>query len=67
MQTCGSADSAGLADRHEREAVEHMLLVALESLYEGDREVDVRAGLLRVVLLVLRQNGARFVASSATV
>lgn len=37
--------------------VEHMLLVALESLYGQDRELDVRKGLLRVLLQVLQRHG----------
>lgn len=34
-----------------------MLLVALDSLYREDREVDVRRGLLKIVLHVLQHHG----------
>jgi hypothetical protein len=37
--------------------VEHMLLVALESMYKEEREPDVRLGLLRVTLHVLQRHG----------
>jgi hypothetical protein len=37
--------------------VEHMLLVALESVYREEREPDVRLGLLRVALHVLQRHG----------
>jgi len=37
--------------------VEHMLLVALESVYKEEREPDVRLGLLRVALHVLQRHG----------
>eukprot|EP00775_Hariotina_reticulata_P011566 gene11566-11710_t len=37
--------------------VEHMLLVALESVYKEEREPDVRMGLLRVALHVLQRHG----------
>jgi hypothetical protein len=37
--------------------VEHMLLVALEALYNGDKERDVRSGVLRVLLNVLQVRG----------
>ena len=37
--------------------VEHMLLVALEALYNGDKERDVRSGVLRVLLNVLQVTG----------
>jgi hypothetical protein len=37
--------------------VEHMLLVALESMYKEEREPDVRLGLLRVALHVLQRHG----------
>lgn len=39
------------------EDVEHMLLVALESMYKEEREPDVRLGLLRVALHVLQRHG----------
>ena len=44
-----SSDSTG--------GVEHMLLVALEALYNGDKERDVRSGVLRVLLNVLQVRG----------
>jgi hypothetical protein len=37
--------------------IEHMLLVALESVYKEEREPDVRQGLLRVALHVLQRHG----------
>lgn len=37
--------------------IEHMLLVALESVYKEEREPDVRQGLLRVTLHVLQRHG----------
>ena len=36
-----------------------MLLVALEALYNGDKERDVRLGVLRVLLSVLQRHGER--------
>lgn len=39
--------------------LEHMLLVALEALYNDDRERDVRVGVLRVLRLVLQRHGER--------
>jgi len=39
--------------------VEHMLLVALESLYIDDREKDVKTGVLNVLLMVLQRHGER--------
>ncbi len=37
--------------------VEHMLLVALEALYNNNKERDVRLGVLRVLLNVLQVGG----------
>jgi hypothetical protein len=39
--------------------VEHMLLVALESLYNDDREKDIKTGVLNVLLMVLQRHGER--------
>lgn len=39
--------------------LEHMLLVALEALYNDDREQDIRLGVLRVLLNVLQHHGER--------
>ena len=39
-------------------ATEHMLLMALESLYKDGEELDVRLGLLRVLLQILQRHGA---------
>ena len=47
----GSGDSSG--------GLEHMLLVALESLYNDDRERDVKLGVLRVLLVVVQRHGER--------
>ncbi|WIA43332.1 hypothetical protein OEZ86_009826 [Tetradesmus obliquus] len=49
QQQQGSSSTAG--------DVEHMLLVALESMYKEEREPDVRLGLLRVTLHVLQRHG----------
>jgi hypothetical protein len=38
-------------------ATEHMLLMALESLYKDAVELDVRLGLLRVLLQILQRHG----------
>lgn len=43
-----------VAARDSTGGVEHMLLVALEALYNADNERDVRAGVLRVLLSVLQ-------------
>lgn len=40
-------------------ATEHMLLMALESLYKDSEEVDVRLGLLRVLLQILQRHGTQ--------
>lgn len=55
----GGASSAGRGQLTEGHAadVEHMLLVALESVYREEREPDVRLGLLRVALHVLQRHG----------
>jgi hypothetical protein len=37
--------------------IEHMMLVALESMYKEEREPDVRQGLLRVLQHVLQRHG----------
>lgn len=37
--------------------MEHMLLVALTSLYTDEREKDVRLGVLRVAINVLQRHG----------
>lgn len=44
-------------------AAEHMLMVALETLFKDAAEVDVQLGLLRVVLQILQRHGVRPVAS----
>ena len=41
-------------------ATEHMLLMALESLYKDSEELDVRLGLLRVLLQILQRHGAHY-------
>ncbi len=38
-------------------ATEHMLLMALESLYKDASEQDVRLGLLRTTLQILQRHG----------
>ncbi|CAD7699922.1 unnamed protein product [Ostreobium quekettii] len=38
-------------------AVEHMILVALESLYQDVGHSDVRRGILQIAILVLQRNG----------
>ncbi|GIL51116.1 hypothetical protein Vafri_7207, partial [Volvox africanus] len=48
----------GVQQSAQREDVQHMLLVALDSLYrEGGRSPDVRHGLLRIALHVLQHHG----------
>ena len=49
-------EMTGSLDGHAAD-VEHMLLVALESMYREEREPDVRQGLLRVTLHVLQRHG----------
>lgn len=46
--------AAAAAASESTGGVEHMLLVALEALYNADNERDVRAGVLRVLLSVLQ-------------
>lgn len=48
----------GVQQSAQREDVQHMLLVALDSLYREDREPDVRRGLLKIVLHLLQVGGA---------
>ena len=38
-------------------AAEHMLMVALETLYKDAGEADVQLGILRVVLQILQRHG----------
>ena len=38
-------------------AAEHMLMVALETLYKDASEVDVQLGILRVALQMLQRHG----------
>ena len=58
----GEGDSsAGLASSAQAEdggATEHMLLMALETLYKDAVEQDVRLGLLRITLQILQRHGA---------
>lgn len=49
-----AAAGAAAAAAESTGGVEHMLLVALEALHNGDKERDVRAGVLRVLLNVLQ-------------
>lgn len=51
-----SADGGGAGS--DWGATEHMLLMALESLYKDAEELDVRLGLLRVLLQILQRHGA---------
>jgi hypothetical protein len=54
----GAELAGGSASADGRAAdVEHMLLVALESMYKEEREPDVRLGLLRIALHVLQRHG----------
>lgn len=46
--------AAAAAASESTGGVEHMLLVALEALYNADNERDVHAGVLRVLLSVLQ-------------
>ncbi|EIE25629.1 hypothetical protein COCSUDRAFT_83636 [Coccomyxa subellipsoidea C-169] len=50
-----SAESSGAGS--DWGATEHMLLMALESLYKDAEELDVRLGLLRVLLQILQRHG----------
>ncbi|GFR47515.1 hypothetical protein Agub_g9147, partial [Astrephomene gubernaculifera] len=48
----------GVQQAAQRQDVQHMVLVALDSLYrEGGRSPDVRRGLLRIALHVLQHHG----------
>ena len=38
-------------------AAEHMMMVALETLYKDAGETDVQLGILRVVLQILQRHG----------
>ncbi|KAL4423762.1 hypothetical protein ABPG75_001063 [Micractinium tetrahymenae] len=51
--------AAAAAASESTGGVEHMLLVALEALYNADNERDVQAGVLRVLLNVLQRHGER--------
>lgn len=53
-QQLGAAAAAAASASESTGGVEHMLLVALEALYNGDKERDVRGGVLRVLLNVLQ-------------
>ena len=53
-----AASVRGVQQAAQSEDVQHMLLVALDSLYrEGGRSADVRRGLLRIALHVLQHHG----------
>ena len=54
MGNVGDGASQGAETRGD---VEHMMLVALESMYKEEREPDVRQGLLRVLQHVLQRHG----------
>lgn len=42
----------------DESAVENMLVASLESLYsEDDYELDIRKGLLRIILQILQRHG----------
>eukprot|EP00887_Chlorella_sp_A99_P002554 scaffold6.g2554.t1 len=58
-QPAGGGDGATPSPDSSTGGVEHMLLVALEALYNDDKERDVRAGVLRVLLSVLQRHGER--------
>lgn len=53
----GGAEHSGAAEEGEGGVVEHMLLMALESLYKDASEQDVRLGLLRTNLQILQRHG----------
>ncbi|GIL75246.1 hypothetical protein Vretifemale_5026 [Volvox reticuliferus] len=56
--TAPPVTNRGVQQSAQREDVQHMLLVALDSLYrEGGRSPDVRHGLLRIALHVLQHHG----------
>jgi hypothetical protein len=52
--SAGADDQQAASDSDSTGGVEHMLLVALEALYNGDTERDVRSGVLRVLISVLQ-------------
>ena len=52
------AASVPFAASEDGGAAEHMLLVALETLYKDASETDVQLGILRVVLQILQRHGA---------
>jgi hypothetical protein len=53
----GGAEPSGAAEEGEGGVTEHMLLMALESLYKDASEQDVRLGLLRTTLQILQRHG----------
>lgn len=53
----GGAERSGAAGEGEGGVTEHMLLMALESLYKDASEQDVRLGLLRTTLQILQRHG----------
>lgn len=53
----GAAERSGAAEEDEGGVTEHMLLMALESLYKDASEQDVRLGLLRTTLQILQRHG----------
>lgn len=55
----GSAGGTSRRGSESSGGVEHMLLVALEALYNNNKERDVRLGVLRVLLNVLQRHGER--------
>ena len=55
MQSWQSWDAGAV--QTDEDAVEAMLLGALETMYSQDREMDVHMGLLRVLLQVLQRHG----------
>ena len=52
-----SAGQDGSAQAEDGGATEHMLLMALETLYKDAVEQDVRLGLLRITLQILQRHG----------
>ena len=60
MQGASSAQEEGPGGQSREDdggATEHMLLMALESLYKDATEQDVRLGLLRTTLQILQRHG----------
>ncbi len=59
MQGVSSAQegAGGQNEEDDGGATEHMLLMALESLYKDATEQDVRLGLLRTTLQILQRHG----------